>query len=87
MSDLQCPVRIVLLREPATAAVADVLAAERVVATYDAPVDLEELADLHRGEAVAVVGPHDFGAGPVIVVEVDADGARPVGISSSPEQP
>ena len=76
MSDLQCPARILLLRAAVEQALADVLAAERVAATYDGPVDLEELADRHRGEAVLVVGEHGLGPAPVVLVEVDADGRR-----------
>ena len=71
MSDLQCPARILLARERPP----DGLAVERLAATYDAPVDLEDLADRHRGEAVLVVGEHPYGPDRV-VVEIDADGRR-----------
>ncbi len=54
----------------------DVVARLRPVAVHAAAdVDLDELADLHRGETVLVVGPHPYGEGPV-VVEVDADSHR-----------
>lgn len=80
MSDLQCAARLVLVRAlPADGAPARLpgpLAEERLAATYEAPVDLDELADRHRGEAVLVVGEHDFGPAPVVLVEVDADGRR-----------
>jgi hypothetical protein len=52
------------------------VAAERLAATYEGPVDLDELADRHRGEAVLVVGEHEYGPAPVVLVEVDADGRR-----------
>ena len=52
---------------------------ERLAATYDGPVDLDAIADRHRGETVLVVGPipaeHDLGTA-VVLVEVDADGRR-----------
>ena len=80
MSDLQCAARFVLVRaRPAPGSelrLPGPLAAERLAATYDAPVDLDELADRHRGEAVLVVGEHEFGPAPVVLVEVDADGRR-----------
>lgn len=76
MSDLQCPARILLVRERPSGALGERLATERPAATYDAPVDLDELADRHRGETVLVVGPHDRGPGPVVLVEIDADGQR-----------
>ena len=71
MSDLQCPARILLARERSVGA----LSGERLVATYDAPVDLDELADRHRGETVLVVGEHGYGPGDVLL-EMDADGRR-----------
>ena len=75
MSDLQCPARILLARERPAGGVAG----ERLAATYDGPVDLDALADRHRGETVLVVGPipaeHDLGT-VVVLVEVDADGRR-----------
>ena len=74
MTDLQCPARILLVRTMPTDD--RLLAGESLAATYDAPVDLEELADRHRGEAVLVVGEHDLGGAPVVLVEVDADGRR-----------
>jgi hypothetical protein len=73
VSDLQCPARILLVRTPADSRL---LAGERVAATYQAPVDLAELADRHRGEAVLVVGEHELGPAPVVLVELDADGRR-----------
>ena len=80
MSDLQCAARILLVRErPAgspSVRLPGALAEERLAATYDAPVDLDELADRHRGEAVLVVGEHGFGPAAVVLVEVDADGRR-----------
>jgi hypothetical protein len=76
VSDLQCPARILLVREVPRGALADRLGGERVAATYDAPADLGELADRHRGETVLVVGEHDLGTAPVVLVEVDADGRR-----------
>ena len=74
MTDLQCPARILLVRTMPTDD--GLLAGESLAATYQAPVDLEELADRHRGEAVLVVGEHDLGSAPVVLVEVDADGRR-----------
>jgi len=80
VSDLQCAARFVLVRTlPANglrARLPGPLAEERLAATYDAPVDLDDLADRHRGEAVLVVGEHGFGPAPVVLVEVDADGRR-----------
>ncbi len=80
MSDLHCPARILLVREPPVGALAERLSHERVAATYDAPVDLDEVADRHRGETVLVVGrrpaEHAHGGAPVVLVEVDADGHR-----------
>jgi hypothetical protein len=80
VSDLQCAARFVLVRarpQPGSELqLPGPLAAERLAATYDAPVDLDELADRHRGEAVLVVGEHEFGPAPVVLVEVDADGRR-----------
>lgn len=68
MGDLQCPATIVLARAwPA--------GERRWAATYSAPVDLDALADAHRGELVLVVGDHGFDDDPV-VVEVDGDGRR-----------
>jgi len=68
VTDLQCPARIVL---------ALVRPADPIdwAATYEAPVDLEGLADSHRGELVLVVGDHPFADDPV-VLEVDVDGRR-----------
>jgi hypothetical protein len=76
MSDLQCAARILLVRDRPAGALPGPLAEERLAATYDAPVDLDDLADRHRGEAVLVVGEHGFGPAPVVLVEVDADGRR-----------
>ena len=76
MSDLQCAARFLLVREAPSGAVADRLRTERLAATYDGPVDLDELADRYRGETVLVVGEHDQGPAPVVLVEVDADGRR-----------
>ena len=56
-----------------------------LAATYEAPVDLEELADRHRGEAVLVVGEHDLGPAPVVLVELDADGRRVTSWTGSAE--
>ena len=83
MSDLQCPARILLVRTPPTNDL--LLAGESLAATYEAPVDLEELADRHRGEAVLVVGEHDLGSAPVVLVELDADGRRVTPSSSRVE--
>ena len=71
MSDLQCPARILLVRERPAVGPGGV----RAAAEYDAPVDLAELADRHRGETVLVVGEHPHGPGDVLV-EIDADGWR-----------
>ena len=68
VGDLQCPARIVLARVRPPGAVA-------WAATYDAPVDLEAVADLHRGELVLVVGEHGHDVDPVLV-ELDGDGQR-----------
>ena len=80
MSDLQCSARFLLVREAPDEGLAERLRRERVVATYDGPVDLDELADRYRGETVLVVGPvpaeHDLGPTRVVLVEVDADGRR-----------
>ena len=76
MSDLQCAARILLVREAPTGAPAERLARERVAATYDGPVDIDEVADRHRGETVLVVGEHQLGAATVVLVEIDADGRR-----------
>ncbi len=76
MSDLQCPARLLLVRSRPDQALAVRLSAERVVAEYDGPLDLAELADRHRGEAVLVVGDHDLGDASVVLVEIDADGLR-----------
>ena len=76
MSDLHCPARILLVRDHPDEQLAARLRSERVVATYDAPADLDELADRHRGEAVLVVGEHDHGDAAVVLVEIDADGLR-----------
>lgn len=80
MSDLQCAARFVLVRAlPAdglSGRLPGPVAEERLAATYDAPVDLDELADRHRGEAVLVVGEHGFGPASVVLVEVDSDGRR-----------
>jgi hypothetical protein len=80
VSDLQCAARFVLVRarpEPGSQLrLPGPLATERLAATYDAPVDLDELADRHRGEAVLVIGEHEFGSAPVVLVEMDADGRR-----------
>ena len=80
MTDLHCPARILLVRDAPTGSLAERLSHERVAATYDAPVDLDEVADRHRGETVLVVGElppeHAHVAAPVVLVEVDADGHR-----------
>lgn len=76
MSDLQCAARILLVRERPGPALAARLAQERVVAEYDGPTDLADLADRHRGEAVLVVGEHAYGDAAVVLVEIDADGRR-----------
>ncbi len=76
MSDLHCPARILLVRSRPDQALAARLREERVLAEYDGPVDLAELADRHRGEAVLVVGDHALGDAPVVLVEIDADGRR-----------
>ena len=76
MSDLQCAARILLVREPPTGGLPGPLAEERLAATYAGPVDLDELADRHRGEAGLGVGEHDFGPARVVLVEVDADGRQ-----------
>jgi len=76
VSDLQCAARLLLVREAPTGALTERLAAERLAATYDGPVDLDELADRHRGEAVLVVGEYRFGDAEVVLLEVDADGRR-----------
>jgi len=76
VGDLQCAARIVLVRERPSGVLRGPLAEDRLAATYDAPVDLDELADRHRGEAVLVVGEHGFGPATVVLVEVDADGRR-----------
>ena len=68
MTDLQCPARIVLARARPPGSTAWAVA-------YEGPVDLEELADLHRGELVLVLGEHGFADDPVLV-EIDADGRR-----------
>ncbi len=76
MSDLQCPARILLVRGRPGRALAVRLREERVGAQYDGPVDLAELADRHRGEAVLVTGEHGYGEAAVVLVEIDADGLR-----------
>jgi hypothetical protein len=80
VSDLQCAARILLVREVPAGALAERLSAERLAATYEAPVDLDEVADRPRGETVLVVGrrpaEHDHGGSPVVLVEIDADGRR-----------
>jgi hypothetical protein len=68
VSDLHCPARIVLAR---TRPPGD----QRWAATYESPVDLETVADAHRGELVLVVGEHGHAA-EAVLVEVDADGRR-----------
>lgn len=78
MSDLQCPARIVLARTRDA-----VPQGERFAASYDAPVDLDGLADLHRGETVLVVGEHGYDEDAVLC-EVDADGVR---LSSTSRDP
>ncbi len=70
MSDLQCPARFLLARARPTPE-----PGERIAATYEAPVDLEELADRHRGEMVVVLGEHGYEAD-VVMLEVDGDGRR-----------
>lgn len=70
MSDLQCPARILLARTRDA-----VPRGERLAATYAVPVDLEDLADRHRGETVAVVGEHGYPAD-LVLLEVNADGTR-----------
>ena len=79
MGDLHCPARILLARTRDA-----VPQGERFAASYDAPVDLEELADLHRGEAVLVVGEHGYDAD-VVRCEVDADGVRLTSTSRDPD--
>jgi hypothetical protein len=80
VSDLQCPARILLVRSGVEAVVlAGLVARENVVRTItaNAPVDLDALADLHRGETVLVVsdvGPHVDSGRDVLLVEIDADG-------------
>ena len=76
MSDLQCAARVLLVRARPDPALTARLAHERVVAEYDGPTDLAELADRHRGEAVLVVGEHAYGDATVVLVEIDADGLR-----------
>lgn len=76
MGDLQCSARFLLVRQVPAGALAERLRRERPAATYDGPVDLDELADRFRGETVLVVGQHDLGPAPVVLVEVDADGRR-----------
>ena len=71
MSDLQCPARILLVRGRPTRGMTGV----RLSATYAAPVNLDDLADRHRGETVLVVGEHAYGPHDVLV-EIDADGLR-----------
>ena len=83
MSDLQCPARIVLaLPSVSPEALSALLVGERVARLITDPVDLGDVADLHRGETVVVVadaGPHVDRGVPVLVVEIDADGLREVG--------
>ena len=76
VSDLQCAARLLLVREAPAGALAERLSHERLAATYDAPVDLADLADRHRGETVLVVGEHPHGPAAVVLVEIDADGRR-----------
>ena len=78
MSDLHCPARILLVRGRPDPVLAVRLRRERVVAEYNGPVDLADLADRHRGEAVLVVGEHGHGDAAVVLVEIDADGLRAV---------
>lgn len=85
MTDLQCPARFLLVRGRPDRSLAARLGEERVVAEYDAPVDLADLADRHRGEAVLVVGEHDLGDAEVVVVEIDSDGLRAVRWDREPD--
>ena len=87
---MQCPARIVLARSTVSeSALADLRERERVVVEVRTPpiVDLDELADAYRGEAVLVVsdeGPHVDAGHDVIVVEIDADGRRYSSPSAKP---
>ena len=82
MSDLQCPARILLARSGFAAAELAALVDRENVArtiTSDTAVDLDALADLHRGETVLVVcdaGPHVDRGSDVVLVEIDGDGRR-----------
>ena len=86
MSDLQCPARILLARSGVDdVELAELVARENVARTItsDALVDLDALADLHRGETVLVVsdsGPHVDRGSDVVLVEIDADGQRISGV-------
>ena len=82
MSDLQCPARI-LLAQPSLDSVvlAGLVADERIARRIDSAtaLDLDEVADLHRGETVLVVageGPHVERNRPFMVLGIDADGWR-----------
>ncbi len=83
MSDLQCPARLVLvpaLSEPAPEVDA------RLTPESEPLSQLEDLADLHRGETLVVAVPPEAveslpqalrpGAGKPVHVELDADGWR-----------
>lgn len=83
MSDLQCPARFVLLHaQDGESTQVDV----RLDTRTDPLTQLEDLADLHRGEALVVAVPEDAVAalptrlrpdpGAALRVELDADGWR-----------
>lgn len=83
MSDLQCAARILLARPSVGAdALARLADREHVARTItaeraDEPVDLAEVADLHRGETVLVIadtGPHADRDRDLLLVEIDGDG-------------
>ena len=91
MSDLQCPARLYVARpasEAEATSFAESVRAEHVTARVDlrgrAP-DLQQVADVHRGEGVLVlvdVAPTalpGLAVGEVLLCEVDSDGVRVVG--------